>query len=51
MCKELDIPVTLIHARAEEGGRRAELREQFDVATARAVAALPVLLEYCLPFL
>lgn len=50
VCKELDIPVTLIHARAEEGGRRAELREQFDVATARAVAALPVLLEYCLPF-
>ena len=50
VCKELDIPVQRIHARAEEGGRKPELREQFDVATARAVAALPVLLEYCLPF-
>ena len=27
-----------------------ELREQFDMATARAVAAMPVLTEYCLPF-
>lgn len=50
VCRELDIPVQRVHARAEEGGRKPELREQFDVATARAVAALPVLLEYCLPF-
>lgn len=50
VCMELNIPVTRIHARAEEGGRKPELREHFDVATARAVAALPVLLEYCLPF-
>ena len=50
VCKELEIPVQRVHARAEEGGRKPELREQFDVATARAVAALPVLLEYCLPF-
>ena len=50
VCRELDIPVQRIHARAEEGGRKSELREQFDVATARAVAGLPVLLEYCLPF-
>ena len=27
-----------------------DLRERFDVATARAVAALPTLSEYCLPF-
>ena len=27
-----------------------KLREQFDMATARAVAAMPVLTEYCLPF-
>ena len=26
------------------------MRERFDVATARAVAGLPTLLEYCLPF-
>jgi 16S rRNA (guanine527-N7)-methyltransferase len=50
VCRELDLPVTLIHARAEEGGRKADLREQFDVAVARAVAALPTLCEYCLPF-
>lgn len=50
VCARLEIPVKCIHARAEEGGRQAALREQFDVATARAVAALPVLLEYCLPF-
>ena len=39
-----------LHARAEEGGRNPKLREQFDVATARAVASLPALCEYCLPF-
>lgn len=50
VCRELTLPVTLIHARAEEGGRKPELRERFDVATARAVAALPTLCEYCLPF-
>ncbi len=50
VCRELDIPAKRVHARAEEGGRQASLREQFDVATARAVAALPVLLEYALPF-
>ena len=50
LCKELGLPVTLIHARAEEGGQRPDLRESFDVATARAVAALPTLCEYCLPF-
>jgi len=50
VCRELGLPVRLIHARAEEGGQRPDLREQYDVATARAVAALPTLSEYCLPF-
>lgn len=50
LCRELGLSVTRVHARAEEGGRKPELREQFDVATARAVAALPLLCEYCLPF-
>ncbi len=36
--------------RAEELAAREELRESFDIATARAVAALPVLSELCLPF-
>lgn len=39
-----------IHARAEEAGRKAEYREQFHMATARAVAHLRELSEYCLPF-
>ncbi len=50
VCEALGLPVTLVHARAEEGGRQPHLREAFDVATARAVAALPTLCEYCLPF-
>lgn len=41
--------VTTVHARAEEAGRAPEWREQFDVVTARAVARLDVLGEYCLP--
>lgn len=40
----------LIHARAEDGARDPKLRETFDVAVSRAVAALPVLAEYCLPY-
>lgn len=37
--------------RAEDGAKAgAPLRESFDVATARAVAALPVLTELCLPY-
>lgn len=37
------------HKRAEEIGKTAEYREQYDYATARAVAPLNVLCEYCLP--
>jgi len=42
--------VTAVHGRAEDMGVKEEYREKFDVAVARAVASLPVLLEYCLPF-
>lgn len=46
----LELPqVRGVHMRAEDFGRQAEFRESFDVAVARAVARLPVLLEYCLP--
>lgn len=45
----LDIRAETVHARAEEAGR-GPLREQFDLATARAVAPLNLLSEYCLPF-
>jgi 16S rRNA (guanine527-N7)-methyltransferase len=42
--------VQVINARAEEGGRLAEHREQYDIALARAVAEMPTLIEYLLPF-
>jgi len=42
--------VKLVHSRAEDGGRDAKLREQYDIAVARAVAPLPVLCELLLPF-
>lgn len=40
----------ILHMRAEEAAQLSKYRETFDFATARAVAALPVLAEYCLPF-
>ena len=40
-----------VQARAEELGQNSAYRARFDIATARAVASLPVLLEYVVPFL
>lgn len=45
----LGVSPTLIHKRAEEAGQDKALREQFDTVTARAVASLNLLAEYCLP--
>lgn len=45
----LGVSVTALHGRAEELGKTPELREQFDIATARAVADLRILCELCLP--
>lgn len=50
VCDEAGIEAKCVHARAEEGGRNPEFREKYDVAVARAVAAMPVLTEYCLPY-
>lgn len=41
--------VELFHDRAETFARKREMRESFDVVTARAVAKLSVLSELCLP--
>jgi 16S rRNA (guanine527-N7)-methyltransferase len=43
--------VEVVEARAEEFGRDPARRERYDLAVARAVAPLPVLLEYALPAL
>ncbi|MCC6804587.1 MAG: 16S rRNA (guanine(527)-N(7))-methyltransferase RsmG [Anaerolineae bacterium] len=42
--------VTTVNARAEDAGHDPALRGMFDVVLARAVARLPSLLEYLLPF-
>ncbi len=42
--------VSILNVRAEEAGKNALYREKFDICCARAVAALPTLLEYCIPF-
>ncbi len=42
--------IQAIHGRAEEMARRREYREMYDLVIARAVAPLPTLAEYLLPF-
>ena len=42
--------IRAVHGRAEDMGMNPIYREKYDIAVARAVANLPVLLEYCLPF-
>lgn len=41
--------VHTLHLRAEDAGKEPKYREAFDFVTARALANLSVLLEYCLP--
>ncbi|MGX4598055.1 16S rRNA (guanine(527)-N(7))-methyltransferase RsmG [Faecalimicrobium sp. JNUCC 81] len=43
--------IEYIHGRAEDFGKSEEYREKYDIATARAVAGLPVLMEFCIPFI
>ena len=50
VCDRLGLDgVQTVHSRAEDGSR-TEMRENFDIATARAVAELNMLAEYCLPY-
>lgn len=50
LCRQLGIESVLVHSRAEDGARMTEYREKFDFAVSRAVAGLPALCEYCLPY-
>lgn len=50
VCKEIKLSAELVHSRAEEGALKADSREQYDIAVSRAVANLPALCEYCLPY-
>lgn len=42
--------IAAMHGRAEDFAKLSDYREKFDITTARAVANLKVLSEYCLPF-
>ncbi len=49
--EKLALPkIQAIHSRAEEAGKSKKYRENFDIATSRAVANLSTLAEYLLPF-
>lgn len=49
LLSHLSLSAQLCHRRAEEAGRDPAFREAFDAVSARAVASLSVLSEYCLP--
>ncbi|MBE5820017.1 MAG: 16S rRNA (guanine(527)-N(7))-methyltransferase RsmG [Clostridiales bacterium] len=50
--KELNLnEINTIHSRAEDCGKNKDTREKFDIAIARAVAPLNVLLEYLIPLI
>lgn len=49
LTEKLGVTARVLHARAEDAGQNPQTRERFDVATARAVANLNALAEYCLP--
>lgn len=47
---EAGLSAETLHMRAEEAGKLPKYREKFDFVTARAVADMALLSEYCLPF-
>ena len=49
LMKELGLEAEIVTMRAEEAGKNPAYRERYDVATARAVAQLNVLSEFCVP--
>lgn len=49
--RELELPgVTVLNRRAEDAGRDRHMRDVFDLVLARAVSAMPSLVELCAPF-
>nr|WP_314276609.1 16S rRNA (guanine(527)-N(7))-methyltransferase RsmG [uncultured Peptostreptococcus sp.] len=42
--------IDYVHGRAEDMAQKPDYREKYDIATARAVASLPILLELCVPY-
>lgn len=50
LCKSIDAEAEFVHGRAEDIAKLPEYRDQYDFSCARAVAAMPVLSEYCIPF-
>lgn len=52
VCDKLELKgINAVHGRVEDLAHDKDFRENFDFAAARAVAALPVLSEYCIPFI
>ena len=49
LLNELDLKANVVHIRAEDAGKMPEYRENFDFVTARAVAQLRILSEFCIP--
>lgn len=50
LTQELQLDAAFLHGRAEDLAHKKEYREQFDLVTSRAVARLPILLEWALPY-
>ncbi|MBR3750373.1 MAG: 16S rRNA (guanine(527)-N(7))-methyltransferase RsmG [Clostridia bacterium] len=50
LAQELSVRAECVHARAEDAGQDPLYRQKYDVALSRAVARLPLLCEYTLPF-
>lgn len=47
---EIGLNADIVHMRAELAGKDSKFREKYDLVTARAVANLNTLSEYCMPF-
>ena len=50
VAEDLGLTIEALHSRAEDAVAKPQYRQQYDFATARAVAELRVLSEYCLGF-